>query len=54
MLANLSQRMAQALREETADRGTPKPKEAEAAMTAVVDAIRQLAGLGEITLVTED
>ncbi|MDH2327627.1 FliG C-terminal domain-containing protein [Cereibacter sp. SYSU M97828] len=54
ILANLSQRMAQTLREEVADRGTPRPKDAEAAMSTVIGAIRQLEGTGEITLITED
>ncbi len=54
ILGNVSQRMAQTLREEVADRGTPRPKDAEEAMATVVGAIRQLEGAGEITLATDD
>lgn len=52
LLANTSQRMAQSLREEAAERGTPRPAEAEAAMSAVIAAIRTLQERGEIELVT--
>ena len=51
MLANMSQRMAQGLREEMASRGRVKEKDAEAAMAAVVMAIRQLEAAGEIVLI---
>jgi len=54
ILANLSQRMAQGLREEIAARGKIRDKDAEAAMTAVVTAIRQLEGSGELVLVTPE
>ncbi|SNX67445.1 flagellar motor switch protein FliG [Cereibacter ovatus] len=54
MLANMSQRMAQALREEGAGRGRIKDKEAEDATNAVVAAIRQLETAGEIVLVSEE
>ena len=50
LLANMSQRMAQGLREEMATRGKVKDKEAEAAMSAIVTAIRQLEAAGEIVL----
>ena len=50
LLANMSQRMAQGLREEMATRGKVKEKEAEAAMSAIVTAIRQLEAAGEIVL----
>ncbi len=53
-LQNLSQRMAQSLREEVAARGKIKDKDAEEAMTAVILAIRQLEGSGEIALVTPE
>ena len=51
MLANMSQRMAQGLREEMASRGRVKEKDGEAAMAAVVMAIRQLEAAGEIVLI---
>lgn len=50
LLANMSQRMAQGLREEMATRGKVKDKDAEAAMSAIVTAIRQLEAAGEIVL----
>ncbi|MEY4696258.1 MAG: hypothetical protein RIT14_686, partial [Pseudomonadota bacterium] len=53
-LANISQRMAQALREDIAARGPVKPKEAEEAMTAIVTAIRQLESTGDLVLQRED
>ena len=54
ILANLSQRMTQGLKEEIASRGKIKDKDAEEAMTAIVTAIRQLEGSGEVVLVTAD
>ena len=51
ILANISQRLAQGLREEMGARGRVKDKDAEAAMTAVIAAIRTLETSGEITLV---
>ena len=54
ILANLSQRMTQSLREEMATRGKIKEKDAEEAMNAIVTAIRQLEGSGEITLVAAE
>lgn len=54
VLANLSQRMAQSLREEIAARGKVKEKDAEEALAAVVTAIRQLEGTGEVVLVTPE
>lgn len=50
ILANMSQRMAASLREEIAERGKVKEKDAEAAMTAIIVAIRDLESAGEITL----
>jgi flagellar motor switch protein FliG len=49
-LANMSQRLAQGLREEIAARGKVKDKDAEEAMNAIVAAIRQLEGAGEVVL----
>ncbi len=50
ILANMSQRMAASLREEMAERGRVKEKDAEAAMTAIIVAVRELESTGEITL----
>ena len=49
-LANMSQRMAQTLREDMDARGKIKEKDAEEAMTAIVATIRQLEGAGEIVM----
>ena len=46
--------MAQGLREEVAARGRVKEKEAEAAMSAVIVAVRQLEAAGELALIRED
>ena len=54
ILENMSKRMADNLREEMADAGQIKAKDGEAAMSAVVAAIRAAADAGEITLITED
>ncbi|WP_333817308.1 flagellar motor switch protein FliG [Tabrizicola sp.] len=51
ILANISQRLAQGLREEMGSRGRVKEKEAEEAMTAIIGAIRTLETTGEITLI---
>jgi flagellar motor switch protein FliG len=50
LLTNMSKRMAESIREEAATLGTVKPKDGEAAMAAVVAAIRDLVALEEITL----
>ena len=54
LLANISQRLAQGLREEMAARGKVKDKDAEEAMNAIIGAIRTLEATGEITLVTPE
>lgn len=54
ILSNLSQRMAQTLREEMGERGRIKEKEAEAAQTSVINAIRDLEAAGELTLLREE
>lgn len=54
ILANVSQRMAQALREEMAGRGKVREKDAEEAMSAIVTSVRQLEGAGELTLIREE
>ncbi len=51
LLANLSKRMAESLREEVAEKGKVSGPDGETAMTAVVAAIRRLELGGEITLV---
>lgn len=51
LLANISQRLAEGLREEMAARGRIRDKDGEEAMAAVVTAIRTLEAAGEITLV---
>jgi flagellar motor switch protein FliG len=54
LLANMSQRMAQGLREEMAARGKVKEKDAEAAMNIVVNAVRTLEASGELSLIKDD
>jgi flagellar motor switch protein FliG len=54
LLANMSQRMAQGLREEMAARGKVKEKEAEEAQNAVITAVRQLEAAGELILIRDD
>lgn len=51
ILANISQRMANGIREEMAAVAKVKPKEGEEAMAAIVAAIRELEAAGEIALV---
>jgi len=50
ILGAISKRMAEQLREEIEARGAVKPKEAEAAMSAVVSAIRALETAGDLQL----
>lgn len=54
ILSNMSQRMAQNLRDEMANLGKVKEKDVEEAMGEVVSAIRELEANGEIFLVAED
>jgi flagellar motor switch protein FliG len=54
ILANISQRLAQGLREEIGARGRVKDKDAEEAMNAIIGAIRTLEASGEIVLLQED
>ncbi len=54
ILANMSQRMAAALREEIAERGTIRDRDAEAAMTEIVVAIRDLESSGDLALKSPD
>jgi len=51
ILTNISQRMAEALREEIGDRGRIKRQEGEEAMAAVIAAIRSAEQTGEIALI---
>lgn len=50
ILANMSQRMAATLREEIAERGRVREKDAEAAMAEIVASVRALLDAGEIAL----
>lgn len=50
MLSNMSQRMADALREEMEELGTVPKKAGEAAMGLITSAIRKLADAGEVTI----
>lgn len=54
ILSNISQRMAQSLREEAEALEPPRPPAAEAAFTAIVTAIRTLEANGEIILQRDD
>lgn len=54
ILANLSQRMADGLREEIESLGTVRARDAEEASSEVVAAIRRLEAAGELTLVQPD
>ena len=54
ILGNMSQRLAQSLREEMIERGKVKDKDAEEAMNAVVMAVRQLEGAGELVLISDE
>jgi len=51
ILSNMSQRMAQGLREEMQTRGKIKEKDAEAAMNLMISAIRDLETAGEVVLI---
>lgn len=54
ILSNMSQRMADQLREEIEERGKVKLAEAEEAMAEIVQAIRSLESSGEVTLIQPD
>lgn len=53
-LANISQRMAQSLRDEIAERGKVKEKDSEEAQAAVISVIRSLETAGELALIHEE
>ncbi|WP_253913218.1 flagellar motor switch protein FliG [Pseudoruegeria sp. HB172150] len=54
ILGNMSQRLAQQLKDEMEAVGTVKPKDGEDAMSAVVAAIREMEAQGQIILVAGD
>ncbi|WP_298847556.1 FliG C-terminal domain-containing protein [uncultured Ruegeria sp.] len=54
LLANISSRMADNLRQEISERGRVKQAEAEDAMTQIVGAIRALVDAGTIALIDDD
>ncbi|MFL4471639.1 flagellar motor switch protein FliG [Tateyamaria armeniaca] len=54
ILENMSARLADQLREEVAEAGTPKPADADAAMSAVVTTIRAMESAGDLMLVSPD
>ena len=54
ILGNISARMADQLREEVGEAGTPKTSDVEDAMGQVVAAIRALEASGELMLVVEE
>ena len=54
ILNNMSQRMAQQLRDEVRDMGKVKAKEAEEAMGNIVSAIREMEAAGEILLLSDE
>jgi flagellar motor switch protein FliG len=54
LLENISQRLAQGLREEMEGRGKVKEKDGEEAMNAIVNAIRTLEASGEVILIQPD
>jgi flagellar motor switch protein FliG len=54
ILSNMGKRMAEAMREEIQERGRVRLRDAEEAMTAVVNAVRTLEAAGEIAYVTPE
>ena len=54
ILENISQRLAESIREEAAEKGAVPTKDSEAAMMKIVNVIRELDGSGEIALIAED
>ncbi len=51
ILSNISSRLAEQIEESISERGTVKTKDADAAMTQVVVAIKELESAGEITMI---
>jgi flagellar motor switch protein FliG len=54
ILSNMSARMADQLREEVQEAGTPKTEDTDVAMTSIVAAIRALEASGELLLLAEE
>ncbi len=54
ILENMSGRMADQLREEMAELGTPKPADVEGAMSQIVSRIREMEANGDLLLVEEE
>lgn len=54
LLANMSKRLSQSIREEAEAKGKVKPRVGEKAMAAVITAIRELVAVGEIELLSPD
>ncbi|WOI54842.1 flagellar motor switch protein FliG [Palleronia sp. LCG004] len=54
LLANMSQRLADTLRTDAAERPTPTPKETEMAQLAVVTAIREAVDRGEVKMIAPE
>ncbi len=54
LLENISQRLAESLRGEAAEKAAVPAKDGEVAMMKIVNVIRELEGAGEITLVVDD
>jgi flagellar motor switch protein FliG len=54
ILSNMGKRMAEAMREEMQERGRVRLRDAEEAMTAVVNAVRTLEAAGEIAYVAPE
>lgn len=54
ILENISARMADQLREDVKEAGTPKPAETDAAMTAIVGTVRAMEASGDLMLVSEE
>lgn len=54
LLGNMSGRLADQLREDARDLGRVKPKDAEAAMTEIVNTIREMEAAGDLLLLAEE
>ncbi|MGR3586539.1 MAG: flagellar motor switch protein FliG [Pseudooceanicola nanhaiensis] len=54
LLGNMSGRLAEQLREDARDLGKIKAKDAEAAMTEIVNAIREMEAAGDLLLLTDE
>ena len=54
ILENMSARLADQLKEEVTEAGTPKPADTDAAMATIVTVIRDMEKAGELMLVSAD